>query len=172
VKFYSERVSSPSDQCFDHENGTYFDGMARPSNVLDIAPETTQEQHSAAFPRKLVEFFALAFTDANDVLMDPFAGSGTVLAAAHRLGRRGLGIELSPAYCDVILHRMMEATGEAAVLETGQTLGEVAEERGVKLDGLGNPKLKDKNRIIHRGVAPNYPTRKKKQAARGKPEAA
>jgi DNA modification methylase len=54
------------------------------------------------------------------------------MAAAHVLGRIGYGCEISPAYCDVILRRMRELTGEDPVLAaTGQSFQEVAEERGV-----------------------------------------
>ncbi|MFY9280746.1 MAG: site-specific DNA-methyltransferase, partial [Bacteroidia bacterium] len=57
-------------------------------------------------PVALPEFFIKAFSDAGDVILDPFCGSGTTLVAAHRLGRRGFGVELSPAYCSVILERL------------------------------------------------------------------
>ena len=54
------------------------------------------------------------------------------MAAAHVLGRRGYGIEISPAYCDVILRRMAALTGHEAVHgETGASLSQVAAERGV-----------------------------------------
>ena len=56
----------------------------------------------------------MAFTDAGDVVFDPFMGVGTTMAAAHVLGRVGYGCEISPAYCDVILRRIMNLTGETA----------------------------------------------------------
>jgi len=108
-----------------------FTGIARPSNVIEVKTESSQGSHSAPFPRALVEFFLKAFSDAGDVAFDPFLGSGTTMAAAHVLGRNGYGCEISPAYCDVILHRMRELTGEEPVLVfTGQSFHEVAEERG------------------------------------------
>jgi DNA modification methylase len=51
------------------------------------------------------------------VVLDPFCGSGTSIIAAHILGRRCMGIELSPSYCDVICRRWQEHTGVAPVLE-------------------------------------------------------
>jgi len=79
------------------------------------------------FPRALVEFFVKAFSDPGDVVFDPFLGSSTSIAAAHVLGRVGLGCEISPAYCDVGLRRMMSLCNETPVLqETGQTFSEVA----------------------------------------------
>jgi DNA modification methylase len=42
------------------------------------------------------------------VVFDPFSGSGTTLATSGVLDRAGYGVEISPAYCDVILRRMQE----------------------------------------------------------------
>ena len=80
-------------------------GLARPSNVLDIAP-SSDSLHGAAFPVGLPAFFIKAFSDPGDTILDPFCGSGTTIVAAHKEGRRGFGVELSPAYCSVILERL------------------------------------------------------------------
>lgn len=50
-------------------------------------------------------------------VFDPFLGSGTTMVAAQELDRRCFGIEISPAYCAVILQRMKDLTGETPVLE-------------------------------------------------------
>jgi len=118
-----------------------FAGIARPSNVIECKTESGQGSHSAPFPRALVEFFLKAFSDPGDIVLDPFLGSSTSLAAAHVLGRVGLGCEISPAYCDVGLRRMMALSNETPVLlETGQTFAEVAQSRGVPVDQSANPK--------------------------------
>jgi hypothetical protein len=73
------------------------------------------------------------------------------------LGRVGYGIEISPAFCDVILLRMAKLTGVQPLLEeTGATLEQVAVERGVLAGEVGNPKLQDSRRIRHDGPRPNY----------------
>jgi len=84
-------------------------GLARPSNVIEAKTESSQGSHSAPFPRAIPEFFIKAFSDPGDVVFDPFTGSGTTLVAAGLLDRAGYGVEMSPAYCDVILRRLQEA---------------------------------------------------------------
>ena len=119
-------------------------GIARPSNVIEVKTESSQGSHSAPFPRALVEFFVKAYSDPGDLIFDPFLGSGTTIAAAHLLDRVGCGCEISPAYCDVIVRRLMNLTGETAVLAqtegptwgmfVGKPFAEVARMRGVPID--------------------------------------
>jgi DNA modification methylase len=67
-----------------------------------------------------------------DIIADPFLGSGTLILAAEKTGRRGFGMELDPRYVDVAIRRWQAFTGrDAVLLETGQTFDEVAEERGL-----------------------------------------
>ena len=49
-----------------------------------------------------------------DLVADPFLGSGTTLIAAEQLGRKCYGMEISPAYCDVIVKRWETLTGRKA----------------------------------------------------------
>jgi DNA modification methylase len=91
-----------------------FEGMAFPSNVLKVAPKSSGERHPAAFPVGLPSFFLRAYTDEGDTALDPFMGSGTTLIAAEQLGRTCFGIELSPAYCDVVVERWQALTGGKA----------------------------------------------------------
>ena len=51
-----------------------------------------------------------------DIIFDPFMGSGTTMIAAERNGRAGYGVELSPAYCDIIVARWEKFTGKTATL--------------------------------------------------------
>ena len=137
-------------------------GLARPSNVIEVKSESSQGSHSAPFPRALVEFFVLAFSDAGDVIHDPFLGSGTTMAAAELLDRVGYGCEISPSYCDVIVRRLVNLAGAAAVLEsTGQPYAEVAESRGVDPDAALNSKTQDSRAIKHTGPNPHYGPQRK-----------
>jgi DNA modification methylase len=106
-------------------------GIARPCNVIEAKSESGQGSHSAPYPRAIPEFFIKAFSDLGDVVLDPFLGSGTTMAAAALLGRVGYGCEISERYCDLILNRVRDLEGEVPVLETGETFEMVANARGV-----------------------------------------
>jgi hypothetical protein len=73
------------------------------------------EGHSAAFPRKLPEFFIKLFTDPGDVVCDPFVGSGTTVLVAHQLDRAAIGIDLMSEYISLVQDKIngLERTGES-----------------------------------------------------------
>ena len=75
--------------------------MAYPTNVLHLATETGNRNHSAVFPKTLPEWFIKLFTKENDWVLDPFAGSGTTCRVAHDLHRNSAGIEILPEYYQV-----------------------------------------------------------------------
>jgi DNA modification methylase len=122
------------------------EGIARPSNVIEATTESSQGSHSAPFPRAIPEFFVRAFSDAGDVIFDPFLGSGTTMAAAHVLERVGYGIEISPAYCDVILRRIEHLAGVEPVLATGEKFCDIAAQRGAS-GADGHLRLRDSKSI-------------------------
>src|SRR5690606_16263364 len=67
------------------------------------------------------------------LVLDADAGSGTTLIAAHKTGRRVAGVELDPLYCDVIVRRMHEVCGLAALLDaTGETFAEIERARAAQ----------------------------------------
>ena len=75
---------------------------AYPTNVLHLATECSNKNHSAAFPEELPEWFIKLFTKENDVVLDPFMGSGTTLIVANRMRRNAIGIDIVPEYCDMV----------------------------------------------------------------------
>lgn len=90
-------------------------GLAYPGNRLPSFSGSHEALgHAAAFPVGLPRFFVLAFSDAGDVVFDPFSGSGSTLIAAHHESRRALAMEISPAYCDVIVERWQRVSGGKA----------------------------------------------------------
>lgn len=72
--------------------------MVYPTNVLHLATETGNRNHSATFPKALPEWFIKLFTQPGDIVLDPFLGSGTTAIVAKTLGRKYIGIEIKPEY--------------------------------------------------------------------------
>lgn len=75
-------------------------------NVIDFSIRGEMPSHPSPKPieamRKLVE----TFSDAGELIIDPFAGSGTTLVAAKLLGRPSIGIEMNEKYCQMIVDRL------------------------------------------------------------------
>lgn len=72
--------------------------MAYPTNVLHLATECGNKNHSAAFPEALPEWFIKLFTKEGGVVLDPFLGSGTTSKVAKRMSRNSIGIEILEEY--------------------------------------------------------------------------
>ena len=72
--------------------------MAYPTNVLHLATECNNKNHSAAFPEALPEWFIKLFTQEGDTVLDPFMGSGTTNIVAKRMCRHSIGVEIVPEY--------------------------------------------------------------------------
>jgi site-specific DNA-methyltransferase (adenine-specific)/site-specific DNA-methyltransferase (cytosine-N4-specific) len=70
-----------------------------PTNVIHLATECANRNHSATFPFGLPEWFIRLFTKEDDVVMDPFLGSGTTAIAAREMRRHYIGIEIMEEYC-------------------------------------------------------------------------
>ena len=81
---------------------------AYPTNVLHLATECNNKKHSAAFPEELPEWFIKLFTKEGDMVLDPFAGSGTTLFVAERMGRNAIGIEIIEEYYKMVKDQLEE----------------------------------------------------------------
>jgi DNA modification methylase len=75
--------------------------MAYPTNVLHLATETGNRQHSAVFPKDLPAWFIKLFTQEYDYVLDPFCGSGTTGQVAQSLVRHSVGIEIKEEYYEL-----------------------------------------------------------------------
>lgn len=84
--------------------------LVLPSNVLHLATECSNKNHSAAFPESLPEWFIKLFTKEEDIVLDPFAGSGTTLVVAERMKRNAIGIEILSEYCEMIEKNINKST--------------------------------------------------------------
>ena len=76
-------------------------------NVWEISPHRQRGDncHPAPFPEALARDHILSWSNPGDLVLDPFAGSGTTLKAAKELGRRWVGIEVNPAYVELCRQR-------------------------------------------------------------------
>lgn len=79
-----------------------------PTNVLHMATECSNQGHSAAFPLELPAWFIKLFTQEDDLVLDPFIGSGTTAVAAIELKRRYVGIDIHKKYCNLARERTSE----------------------------------------------------------------
>jgi len=90
---------------------------AYPTNVLHLATECSNRDHSAAFPEALPEWFIKLFTVPGDVVLDPFMGSGTTLRVARRLQRDAIGIDIHQDYIDRARAELVEPERQLALLQ-------------------------------------------------------
>lgn len=77
-----------------------------PTNVIHMATECSNRNHSAAFPVDLPTWFVRLFTQSGDVVLDPFIGSGTTAVAAKKSGRYYIGIDIDANYCTMARSRL------------------------------------------------------------------
>ncbi len=77
-------------------------------NVLQYPSVKGQRNHPAEKPVDLVGFLIEASTTTEDIVLDPFLGSGTTAVAAKQLGRRYIGIEINPDYCKIAEDRLRQ----------------------------------------------------------------
>lgn len=82
--------------------------MVYPTNVLHLATETGNKNHSAVFPSDLPVWFIKLFTKPGDIVLDPFVGSGTTAFSALQLGRHFVGIDVNPKYIQLASQRVFE----------------------------------------------------------------
>jgi len=80
--------------------------MVYPNNVLHLAPEAGNKNHSAAFPESLPEWFINLYTLPGDVVLDPFVGSGTTCAVANRMWRSSIGIDILEQHITIARERI------------------------------------------------------------------
>lgn len=114
---YRDAEGNPKD--WDEEVGGNY-RLTHPSNVwTDITvpfwsmPENTD--HPTQKPEKLIAKLVLASSAPNDVVLDPFLGSGTTAVVCRKLKRRFVGIEQNTQYCCWALKRILRAAQEPAI---------------------------------------------------------
>jgi DNA modification methylase len=113
------------------EGGEHFWCGARDqSDVWSIPRPLANREHPTMKPVELVERALQNSSRPGDIVLDPFAGSGTTLIACARQKRTACLIEIDGRYADVICRRWQEYTGERAILDgDGRTFDEIAQSR-------------------------------------------
>ena len=96
-------------------HGWYSD--RKQTTLLRFDRPSRSEDHPTMKPVALFAYLVGNSTAPQGIAYDPFLGSGTTLIAAEQLGRKCYGMEISPAYCDVIVKRWETLTGKTATLE-------------------------------------------------------
>jgi DNA modification methylase len=108
-------------------------GARDQGDVWQIAKPRANDLHPTMKPVELVERAISNSSRRGDVVLDPFAGSGTTLIAAERTGRSARLVELDPRYVDVIVRRWQDNTGNKAVLDgEDRTFDDVKVARALK----------------------------------------
>ena len=122
-------VLGRSDYHYQHEPIIYgwvkgshkFYGESNASSVWNVDKPHSSKLHPTMKPVELWSMAIKNSTEAGQMVLDPFAGSGTTIIAAQQLHRKAACVELSPAYCDVICNRFQGITGIAPIHEaTGE----------------------------------------------------
>jgi DNA modification methylase len=116
--WYAVRKGGSAKWCGDRSQSTRWD--------IAMKDDTGETNHGTQKPVECMARPIRNHGDASDDVYDPFLGSGTTLIAAEQLGRKCYGMEISPAYCDVIVKRWETLTGKAAVLDGQQASQEAS----------------------------------------------
>jgi DNA modification methylase len=108
----------------------FWCGARDQGDVWFIKKPVKNDLHPTMKPVELIERALHNSSKTRDTVLDPFGGSGSTLIACEHTGRQARLIELEPRYCDLIVRRWEEHTGELATLEAdGRRFKELAAER-------------------------------------------
>jgi DNA modification methylase len=108
----------------------YWCGARDQSDVWFVDKPARNDLHPTMKPVALVERAIRNSSKSRDIVLDPFGGSGSTLIACEKADRQARLLELDPRYCDVIVRRWQDWTGEVATLDgNGRTYDDIAAER-------------------------------------------
>jgi DNA modification methylase len=110
------------------EGPHFWAGARNQGDVWQVQKPRVNDLHPTMKPVELIERAIVNSSRYGDVVLDPFAGSGSSLIACQKTGRHARVIEMEPTYVDVIIRRWEEFTGKRALLQ-GRTFTQVADER-------------------------------------------
>ena len=99
------------------------------ANTFSTERKADLADHPTVKPKAMICDAIMDSSNRDDLVLDPFGGSGTTLLACHAVSRRARVIELDPRYVDVILKRRSAAGLESKLAGCGRAILEVAAER-------------------------------------------
>ena len=114
--WYAIRKNKNHNWVGDRKQTTIWD--AAPPNHIMGGSNEEKTSHPTQKPAALYERAYLNHTNMGEYIYEPFGGSGTAVIVCEKTGRRSLTMELDPKYCDVIVQRWQEFTGQTATLES------------------------------------------------------
>lgn len=112
VHIWDKKVpTSPYERIFERNGKTHYRIFSNYLVNSTVAASFTGDvfnEHSSQKPIRLMTKLVADFSEPNDLILDPFAGSGTTLKAAKDLGRDYLGIEINPKYVKIAKDRLKQ----------------------------------------------------------------
>jgi len=127
VGIYSRRcefvfVMSANDKY--HTSQTYNDCRWNYWQIKSAGSQVTGEatEHRAAYPIEFASKMITDFSLQNDVIFEPFTGSGTTMVASQQLNRKCYGMEIDPKYCQMIIDRMRNLDSTLVIKRNGQII--------------------------------------------------
>ena len=107
VKYeFHAKTASENTRSFERGPNKNMPELRIPSSVQRFNTETGL--HPTQKPLALFRYLVQTYTNPGDIILDPFAGSGTTLVAAKQLGRKYIGIEINPDYCKIAEDRLRQ----------------------------------------------------------------
>jgi DNA modification methylase len=92
-------------------------------NYWEIPVNKVQlDNHKACYPVQLPSRAITIMTEENDIVLDPFLGSGSTLIACEKFNRKCYGTDLDPKYIDVIVQRYVDYTGNENIIKNGKPI--------------------------------------------------
>ena len=88
----------------------WYDETSRVENIIRNIPKIipSESDHPTPKPEALAAYFIQLHTQAEHLVLDPFMGAGSTICAAKNLGRRAIGVEIDPTYCEIAVKRLRQ----------------------------------------------------------------
>jgi site-specific DNA-methyltransferase (adenine-specific) len=85
------------------------------TDIHRVKHNVYRDKHPCQLPVHLLERILLMSTDENDIVLDPFSGTGTTLLAAKRLGRKFIGIDIDEKYIQIAGEKLLKETSHSKI---------------------------------------------------------